>query len=230
MKKIGLIGGMGWESTALYYRTLNRLVNQARGGQASARLQILSHDFGEAYPMLRDGRHACLAALIADDLRVLAKTGCSIALICCNTAHQALRFIGDDLRQGLLPIMDTVVLEAHRRGYRRVAVLGTSSTLASGLYAAAFESAGIGCVMPDASACARIDRIIFDELMFGTSDEASRQFVLNVIARLRERGAQAAVLGCTELPLLVEPGCSPLPVLDSVELHCREAVSLALEA
>ena len=230
MKKIGLIGGMGWESTVIYYQTINRMMNSLRGGHHTANLHVSSVDFGEAYPMLRDSQHSELASLISRNLELQSLAGCDVSLICCNTAHQALPFIDIKLKETLIPIMDTVAQEAVVREFDCVAVLGTSSTLRSNLYDASFNAVGISCLKPNSCEAARIDQIIFSELMFGVVNQESIDFAVDVIARLKSEGAQAVVLGCTELPMLIKHEASCLPLLDSVELHCRKAVSMAMEA
>lgn len=230
MKKIGLIGGMGWESTAIYYQKINRMINAARGGQHTAKLHVSSLDFGEAYPLIRDRLHPELAALIEEDLRAQSNSGCEISLICCNTAHQALPYISDELRGGVVSIMNTVVDQALSMGFRHIAVLGTSSTLCSRLYDQPLQDVGISCVKPSAKESIRLDRIIFEELMFGLTRDESKTFAAELVERLALEGAEAVVLGCTELPMLIREGEVVLPILDSVDLHCQKAVAMALEA
>jgi aspartate racemase len=220
---------MGWESTVIYYQKINRMINSVKGGQHTAKLHVSSVDFGEAYPMIKDRRHSDLALLISSDLHLQSQSGCELSLICCNTAHQALPYLEDEVKRGVVPIMKTVAQEAQRCGYGRVALLGTSSTLDSHLYDNAFDEVHIACIKPNTEESARMDEVIFTELMFGKITAESMRFAQQLIEKMRSAGAEAVVLGCTELPMLITQEDCCLPILDSVELHCRKAVSIALE-
>jgi aspartate racemase len=187
-------------------------------------------DFGVAWPMIRDRQHHRLAALMTEELHAQSLAGCDFSLICCNTAHQALPHLPAALARRVLPIMDTVARQVADHGWRRVALLSTSSTAQGGLYQRALEAKGAACLLPSPTEQAGIDRIVFDELMFGRAEPASRDFAAGILLAMKLRGARAAILGCTELPMLLGPADSALPLLDCVELHCRRAVALALEA
>ncbi|WP_255987863.1 aspartate/glutamate racemase family protein [Chitinolyticbacter albus] len=228
MKKIGLIGGMGWESTAIYYATINKIMNEKKGGHHTANIILSSIDFGQAYPLIKNKRHEELASLIEDSISTIHASNCSHALICCNTAHQVWPYLSEKSKASLLHITDSVSEKAVALKLKKLGLLGTWSTLESTLYDERLKAAQIECIKPGKEDAQEIDRIIFEELMFGNINEASKSFVHQCINKMTREGADGVILGCTELPMLVKQHEYSIAVLDSVHLHCLAAIRVAL--
>lgn len=221
MSTLGLIGGMSWHSTMTYYRIINEMVAAERGGHASARIALQSLDFAEIRRCQVDGDWDGAAALLAEAGRRCEADGATTVAICTNLMHKVAPQVEDAIGVPLLHIADAVGAEAARRGWRTLGILGTSWVMEESFYADRLARHGIAAVVPDAADRAVIDRIIFDELTQGVVTDASREVYLDVIGQLADRGADAVVLACTEIGLLVGAADSPLPVIDSAEVHAR---------
>ena len=228
MKTIGLIGGMSWESTAIYYRVINQEVQKRLGGVHSARLVMVSVDFAELEELQRAGRWDEATKLMVDAGRTLARAGAELLLICTNTMHR----MADEVEQGagvpLLHICDPAARKAKAEGLSRVALLGTAYTMEQSFYRDRLGSHGLDVMVPGEADRAVVHRVIYEELVCGKMEQASRKSCREIIARLAARGAEGVVLGCTELPMLVKPEDSAVPLFDTTELHALAAVDLAL--
>jgi aspartate racemase len=228
MKTIGLLGGMTWESTLEYYRRLNEQVRERRGGLHSAPCLIYSFDFQELARLQQAGRWEELGDLLCARARVLEQGGAGLLLICANTMHKVAERVRRAVRIPLVHVVDETAREVRGRGMETVGLLGTRITMEDGFYAERLASQGVRALTPPAAADrAEIDRIIFAELALGRLEPGSRDFCLRVAGELAARGAQAVVLGCTELPLLLRGASAPVPWLDSLDIHARAAVELA---
>jgi aspartate racemase len=228
MKTIGLLGGMTWESTLEYYRRLNEQVRERRGGLHSAPCLIYSFDFQELARLQQAGRWEELGDLLGARARVLEQGGAGLLLICANTMHKVAERVRRAVRIPLVHVVDETAREVRGRGMETVGLLGTRITMEDGFYAERLASQGVRALTPPAAADrAEIDRIIFAELALGRLEPGSRDFCLRVAGELAARGAQAVVLGCTELPLLLRGASAPVPWLDSLDIHARAAVELA---
>lgn len=221
MSTVGLIGGMSWHSTMTYYRIINEMVAAERGGHASARIALQSLDFAEIRQCQVDGDWDRAATLLADAGRRCEADGATTVAICTNLMHKVAPQVEDALGVPLLHIADAVGAEAASRGWRTLGILGTSWVMEESFYADRLARHGIAAVVPDTADRGVVDQVIFDELTQGVVRDASREVYLDVIGRLAERGADAVVLACTEIGLLVGPDESPLPVIDSAEVHAR---------
>ena len=228
MKTIGLIGGMSWESTALYYRIINRAVAERLGGLHSARLLLLSVDFDDIVQGQRRADWDGLGAQLAECARQLQRGGADCVLIGTNTMHRVADAVAAAVPLPLLHIVDATADAIERAGCRRVALLGTRYTMEQPFYAERLARRGIDCVVPEADDRDTVHRIIFDELCQGKVAPTSRAALREIVRRQLERGAEGVVLGCTELPMAMGAGDVDTPVFDTTELHARAAVEFAL--
>jgi len=228
MKTIGLLGGITWESTLEYYRRLNLLVQERRGGLHSARCLLYSFDFQELADLQRAGRWQELGGLLAAQARRLEQGGAGLLLICTNTLHKLAGEVRRQIGVPLVHIVEETARAALARGFRRVGLLGTRITMEDGFYAEGLRDRGLEALLPSAPQRAGLERIIFEELALGRLQPASRDACLAIAGELASRGAEAVILGCTELPLLLAGSPAPVPWLDSLEIHARAAVALAL--
>jgi aspartate racemase len=229
MTTLGLIGGMTWHSTLEYYRVINERVAAERGGHASAHLLMESMDFAEVRRCQVDDDWAGAGRLLADAARRLEAAGADTVLLCTNLMHRVADDVDAAVDVPLLHIGDAIADRARQHGWTRVGVLGTSWVMEEGFYLDRLSRTGLRPLVPDAADRADADRIIFDELTTGRVEDVSRRAYVEIIGRLRDAGAEAVVLACTEIGLLVGPDDSPLPLLDSMRVHAEAAADLALD-
>jgi aspartate racemase len=228
MKTIGLIGGMSWESTTLYYQIINREVGQRLGGLHSARIHLLSLDFEDLAHRQRADDWSGMAEILCDAARRLSASGADCVLIGTNTMHQVAPEVAAATELPLIHIADITADAIRAQGLSRVGLMGTRFTMERRFYKERLAERGIESIVPDEGERQEIHRIIFGELFRGELREASRLSLSRCIEGLRDRGAQGVVLGCTELPLIVRPQDSCLPIFDTTALHARAAVDFAL--
>lgn len=229
MKTIGLVGGMSWTSTALYYQRLNEEVAARLGGLHSANLLINSLEFPTVEPLQREGRWQEAAQVILEGARRLESAGADFVLIASNTGNERAEWIAGQLRVPLLHIVDVVGRAAQRGGYRTVGLLGTAYTMEMDFFKGRLaERFDLDVHVPGPDDRRRIHEIIYDELCLGRVEAKSRHDGRAILDRLVAQGAQAVVLGCTELPMLYDAGSVQVPLLDSTHLHVIEAVDRAL--
>ena len=230
MRRIGLLGGTTWVSTVEYYRLLNEGVRERLGGSHSADLVLRSVDFAdvEALQVLADW--TTLGRRYAAEARELAGAGAQVLAICANTMH----LVYDRVAEAGVPVVhvvDAVAAAAERVGATRVGLLGTAYTMASpDLYPARMAPHGIDVVVPEGEDAAAVHRVIYDELAAGQVLDPSRDALRGVVGRLVDRGAEAVVLGCTELGMILAPSDSTVPVLDSLSVHVDALLDAALPA
>lgn len=228
-KVIGLIGGMSWESSAEYYRIVNEGVRDRLGGLRSARCLMWSFDFAEVEALQHAGRWDDATALMIDAARRLERGGADFLLICTNTMHRMAAEVQAAVAIPLLHIADPTAERIRAAGHRRVGLLGTAFTMEQDFYKGRLaERHGLEVLIPDDTDRATIHRIIYEELVQGRVEPASRQAYREVIARLVERGAEAIILGCTEIMLLVKPEDSAVPLFDTTAIHAEAAVERAI--
>jgi aspartate racemase len=225
---LGLIGGMSWHSTMTYYRILNEAVAAERGGHASARIVLHSLDFAEIRACQVAGDWDRAGRLLAEAARHCVAGGAEVVAICTNLMHKVAPEVEAAIDVPLLHIADAVAAEGERRGWERLGILGTRWVMEEPFYADRLARHGKRAVTPDAADRELVDRIVFDELTQGKVLDRSRAAYLDVVGRLAEQGAEAVVLACTEIGLLISPEDSPLPIIDSAEVHARELASAAL--
>jgi aspartate racemase len=226
---IGLIGGMSWKSSAEYYRLVNEGVRDRLGGLHSARCLMWSFDFADIEVLQRTDRWEEAAVLMIDAARRLERGGADFLVIATNTMHIAAPQLAAATSLPLLHIADPTAERIKAAGLRRVGLLGTAFTMERDFYKGRLASEhGLEVLVPDAADRAIVHRIIYEELVQGTIVEASRQAYRAVIANLVAQGAEAIILGCTEIMLLVGPEDSPVPLYDTTGLHAEAAVARAL--
>lgn len=227
---IGLVGGMSWESSALYYQQINQEVRRRLGPLRSARLLMYSVDFGAIELAQREGRWDDAAAILADAAQRLHRGGADGLVLCTNTMHKVAAAMEQAVPIPLLHIADPVGRAAQAMGASAIGLLGTRFTMEQPFLRERLEQQwGLQVLVPDAEERNEVHRIIYDELCAGVIDAGSRQRYQAIIQHLAARGAQAVVLGCTEITLLIQPTDSALPVLDSTRLHALAAVDFALD-
>lgn len=226
MQTLGVMGGMSWESTTTYYRLLNEGIRDALGGLHSAPLLLHSVDFAGIAALQKAGDWDAAGAQLAEVARGLERAGAGALLLATNTMHKVAPAIEAAVDIPLLHIGDAVGEALSATGVKRAALLGTRFTMQEAFYRQRLEERfGIEVLLPDTESMAEIDRAIFAELCLGEFRSETRDFYLGVLERLREQGAQAAILGCTEIGLLLADVDSPLPLVDSAEQH----VAMGLE-
>jgi aspartate racemase len=228
-KVIGMLGGMSWKSSAEYYRLVNEGVRDRLGGLHSARCLMWSFDFDDIAVLQRDDRWDDAAALMVEAAQRLERGGADFLVICTNTMHKAYPQIRAAVDLPLLHIADPTAARIQAAGCKRVGLLGTAFTMEQDFYKGRLaDEHGLDVLVPDADDRATVHRIIYEELVQGRVEAASRQAYREVIARLVERGAEAIILGCTEIMLLVKPEDSAVPLFDTTAIHAEAAVELAI--
>ena len=228
MKTLGLIGGMSWESSALYYRQINEAVRQRLGGLHSAKLVLLSVDFAEIEALQRAGDWAQAGVLLADAAQRLQGAGAEALVLCTNTMHVIAPTIEAGVHIPLLHIADATAQAARAAGHACVGLLGTRFTMEQSFYIERLRQHGLQVLLPEAEERATVHRIIYEELCLGQGHDASRQQYRQAMAALVARGAQAIILGCTEITLLVGAADASVPLLDTTALHAQAAADWAL--
>jgi len=229
VKTVGLIGGLSWESSAEYYRILNEGVRDRLGPTASARCLMWSFNFSEIEHLQHDGRWAELTQLMTDAARRLESAGADVLLICSNTMHRMAAETAAAVSIPLLHIADPTAEAIRAGGLGRVGLLGTAFTMEQDFYKGRLaEAHSLEVLTPEADDRAVVHRIIYEELVAGIVRPESREAYREIIGRLVARGAQAIILGCTEIMLLVRPEDSAAPLFDTTALHARAAVEFAL--
>ncbi|NMX60101.1 aspartate/glutamate racemase family protein [Pseudomonas sp. WS 5111] len=228
MRTIGLIGGMSWESSAEYYRIINQQVRDRLGPLRSAQILLYSVDFGPVEQAQHAGRWDDAALILQDAARRLQAGGADCIVLCTNTMHLVAPQIEAGVSVPFLHIADAAGAAAVKAQTLTVGLLGTAFTMEQDFLKARLAAQGLHVLVPDAAERHAVHRIIYEELCVGVINEASRQVYQQAIANLAARGAQAIILGCTEIGLLIKPEHSELPLLDTTLLHAQAAVAFAL--
>ncbi len=228
MRRIGLIGGLGWPSTEIYHRLINEDVGRRLGGAHSARLVIWSEDFEHVSALQRSGDWAQAGLVLAGGAQALERAGAELIAITANTMH----LVADDVRAAvdipLIHLMEVVAGAASAAGLKRLGLLGTKYTMTSRLYPDVCEPLGIEVIVPDEDDQECVHDVIYDELTHGRVPPAAKYAVTEVADRLVDAGADGVVLGCSELGLVLAPGSLDVAVLDATALHSRAIVDAAL--
>lgn len=229
MKTIGLLGGMTWHSTLTYYRVINQVVNQALGGQHSAQCVLRSVDFYEIEKRQVEGKWDENAEILTKAAKEVENAGADFLLICANTMHKVADAVQAGINIPLLHIAEVTADALLEKGITKAALLGTRYTMQQDFYTTKLQNRGIEVLLPAPGQMERISNIIFEELGKGIIKPESKQYYLQVIEELAQKGAGGAILGCTEIGLLVQQADTPLPLFDTAVLHPTRAALLALE-
>ena len=228
MKRIGLLGGMSWQSTVSYYRYINQEVNARLGGKHTADVVVWSGDFAPVAACTDSRDWGELARILVPAAQSLAAQGAEVMVIAANAAHS----VADAVEAyGGVPVVNIIDVTARRireSGVETAALLGTAAVMEEPFYRDRMEENGVACLIPSDAARAEIDRIVFEELVFGTIDDGSHHTLVDVIDVLADEGAEAAILGCTELSMILDEDDGVIPGFDTTRIHAVAAVDAAL--
>ena len=228
MQTIGLIGGMSWESTALYYKLINERVRDRMGKLHSAPLLMYSYDFQGIKEMQYAGRWAEAAASLAGVARGLEDAGARAIVLCTNTMHKLAPEITAKLTIPFIHIGDATARRIRAKGYRRVGLLGTKFTMEEDFYIDRLKAHDLDVLIPSGGERADVNRIIYDELCLGVVADASRRRYQDVMAALVGRGADCIILGCTEITMLVGAADTSVETFDTTAIHAETAADFAI--
>ncbi|MEH7453501.1 aspartate/glutamate racemase family protein [Gottfriedia acidiceleris] len=230
MKTIGLIGGMSWESSLLYYQIMNECVKEKLGGHHSAKSLLYSVDFQEIKTLQFEDRWDELTKIMIEIAKKLETSGADCLVICTNTMHKMAKEVEESVKIPLLHIADTTAKEIVTNGIKKVALLGTAFTMEHDFYKGRLiEQFGLDVIIPNEAERKLIHTIIYEELCLGIVKEESKQVYLNIINHLIEQGAEAVILGCTEITMLITQENCNIPVFDTTRIHAESAVDFALD-
>ncbi|GAA3220485.1 aspartate/glutamate racemase family protein [Nonomuraea helvata] len=228
MRTIGLIGGLSWESTVIYYQVINQRIRERLGGSHSANSLIWSVDYTTVEDLIFAGRWQDVGALLAEAGGGLESMGAEILLICSNTFNRVSDEVAQSTNVPVLHIADAVGAEVTARGMRKVGLLGTRFTMEEPFYRDRLATHGFEVIVPGRAQRELVHDVIFDELVRGTLRPSSRSSYTAIIDDLADAGAEGVILGCTEIELLISDKDSPVPVLPSARLHAEAAAAFAL--
>jgi aspartate racemase len=231
MKRIGLLGGMSWESSAEYYRCINEETRARLGGLHSADCLLRSLDFSEIEALQRSGRWERAAALLAAEAALLERAGAELLVLCTNTMHKVATAIAAAITIPFVHIADTTADAVRAEGLDTVGLLATGYTMEQDFYTGRLRDAhDLHVLVPEQADRRIVHSVIYDELCVGIVNDSSREQYRRIMRDLADRGAQGILLACTEIDLLIGPQDAPLPLFDTTRLHARRAVDIALGA
>ena len=228
MKTIGLIGGMSWESSALYYKLINEAVRERLGGLRSASLIMYSYDFEVIKSLQYAGKWEEAGAELAGTAARLEQAGADAILICTNTMHKVADQVMEAVDVPLLHIAECTADRLLASRIRTVALLGTRFTMEEDFYRSRFEARGLDVVVPGAEGRCEVNRVIYEELCQGRVLDQSRERYRIEINAMARQGAQAVILGCTEIGMLIGEGDAPVPTFDTTAIHAQAAAEFAI--
>ena len=228
MKRIGLIGGMSWESTAEYYKLLNEEIKNKLGGFNSAECILWSVNFEEIELYQRTNEWAKCGELLNNAAKNLEKAGAGLIILCTNTMHKVSDLMLKDVNIPFLHIADMTAEEIVKEKIKTVGLLGTKYTMSESFYVSKLRDKGINVIIPDADEQETINGIIYDELCKGVINENSKLKYTEIIGKMIKKGANGIILGCTEIGLLIKQKDVAVKVFDTTILHAKKAVEFAL--
>lgn len=229
MKTIGLIGGMSWESTTLYYQQMNRTVQDKLGKLHSAKVILSSVDFEEIAALQSKGLWQEAGVYLAEQALNLEKAGVDCIVLCTNTMHKVAPQIEEAITVPFIHIADATAKEILSQNISKVALLGTAFTMEQDFYKARLQNHGIEVIIPNEADRKIVHRIIYDELCLGVINPDSQQKYMTVVEELIAEGAEGIILGCTEICMLIGDVKFSVPLFDTTTIHAKEAVNFALE-
>ena len=229
MQTIGLIGGMSWESSAVYYQLINEIVKEKQGSTHSAKSLMYSVDFDEIAILQHAGKWNQLTEIMIDAAKKLEKGGADFIVICTNTMHKMAADMAENISIPILHIVDASAEKIKEKGLKKIGLLGTNFTMTQDFYKGRLiEMHNLEVITPNEKDRETIHSIIYHELILGTIKEESRNQYILIIKKLMNQGAEGIILGCTEIPLLIKQKDSPIPVFDTTRIHAEKAVDFAL--
>lgn len=230
MKTIGLIGGMSWESSSLYYQIINRTIQEKLGGVHSGKSLLYSVDFNEIAVLQKEGNWEKLAQLMIEAAQKLEKGGADFIVLCTNTMHKVSDAIEKSVSIPLVHIVDATAEKIQEKSIKRIGLLGTSFTMEQDFFKLRLlEKHNIETIIPNEKQRAAIHRIIYGELVKGIINTDSRNIFLEIITDLIHKGAEGIILGCTEIELLITNEYADAELFNTAEIHARKAVEFSLE-
>ncbi|MEN8171946.1 MAG: aspartate/glutamate racemase family protein [Chloroflexota bacterium] len=229
MKTIGLLGGMSWESTALYYQWINELIKEKLGGLHSAKIAMVSVDFQEIEDLQHKGKWDEAGEALSKAAAQIEAAGADFLVICTNTMHKVAPQIEATINIPLLHIADATADAIKENGISTIGLLGTNFTMEQDFYAGRLKAVhGLNVIIPEKEDRDIVHRVIYDELVLGVVKEESREAYLRIIKELKDRGAEGVIEGCTEIVMLVEQQHTTMPLFDTTSIHAKKAVEMAL--
>jgi aspartate racemase len=229
MKVIGLLGGMSWESTAIYYRIINEQIHKKLGGLHSGRIVVVSLDFAEVEELQRRGDWEAASEILIDGAKRLAAAGADCILICTNTMHKVASEIAAAVPIPLIHIADATADTLLERRITKVGLLGTRFTMEEDFYKSRLRSRGFEVAIPDELDRGLVHSIIYTELCQGLVQLTSREQFQRIIRKLEVEGCEGVILGCTEIGMLIGENDSALPIFDTTRIHAEAGVEFALK-
>ncbi|MCP4140109.1 MAG: aspartate/glutamate racemase family protein [Chloroflexi bacterium] len=229
MKTIGLLGGMSWESTALYYRQINELVKEKLGGLHSAQIAMFSVDFQEIEELQHAGQWDATGEILSKAAEQVQNAGADFLLICTNTMHKVAPQIEAAIEIPLLHIADATAERIKSQGIKNIGLLGTRFTMEQDFYAGRLRDAhDLNVILPSKQDREIVHRVIYEELVLGVVRDESRREYLRIMETLCSEGAEGVIEGCTEIVMLVQQKHTGIPLFDTTFIHAQAAVEMAL--
>ncbi len=229
MKRIGMIGGVGWQSTIDYYRIINEVVAEVKGGHHSAPLLLSSVDFDPLVALAVAGNWDEIARQLIVEAKRLEAGGADLLVIGSNSLHKVARTVEDAVDISLLHIVEATAAAITKQKLKRIALLGTAFTMEDGFYQESMQSHGIEIMIPEEEERQFVHKVIFEELVHGRIVERSRDSFMHIIEGLVGRGAEGLILGCTEIPLLIQQQHVSIPLFDTTRIHAKATARWAMK-
>ena len=229
LKTIGLIGGMSWESTVTYYKIINETVKEKLGGLHSAKCILYSVDFQEIEECQANGNWEKSGEILGEAAYNLEKAGADFIVICTNTMHKVVNQIKEKISVPILHIAEMTVEKILEKGLKNIALLGTKYTMEQDFYKSKLIEKGINVIIPDKNDIETINEVIYDELCLGTINFNSKKKFLEIVDKLRSKGAEGIILGCTEIGLLIKNEDTDVPLFDTAIIHAEQAAMYSIK-
>ena len=229
LKTIGLIGGMSWESTVTYYKIINETVKEKLGGLHSAKCILYSVDFQEIEECQANGNWEKSGEILGEAAYNLEKAGADFIVICTNTMHKVINQIKEKISIPILHIAEMTAEKILEKGLKNIALLGTKYTMEQDFYKSKLIEKGINVIIPDKNDIETINEVIYDELCLGTINFNSKKKFLEIVDKLRSKGAEGIILGCTEIGLLIKNADTEVPLFDTAIIHAEQAAMYSIK-
>jgi aspartate racemase len=229
LKTIGLIGGMSWESTVTYYKIINETVKEKLGRLHSAKCILYSVDFQEIEECQANGNWEKSGEILGEAAYNLEKAGADFIVICTNTMHKVVNQIKEKISVPILHIAEMTAEKILEKGLKNIALLGTKYTMEQDFYKSKLIEKGINVIIPDKNDIETINEVIYDELCLGTINFNSKKKFLEIVDKLRSKGAEGIILGCTEIGLLIKNEDTDVPLFDTAIIHAEQAAMYSIK-